>query len=117
MRDRVEYGREDGSDEPIRDVVAQLLALSNNDEACRLLGVEGVLADQLDLRFLEDALDYVSYDIAAAMADTRQDPPLAGTTMLPTLVAELKLCRLLGVRVDEHDLVQRVTGQMRDMGM
>jgi hypothetical protein len=98
----------------VESLVARLLALAADEEVCRLLGVDGVLADQLDINFLEDALDYATYDIATAIFDARDDRGSTATApMLSTLVAEVKLCRLLSVRLDLQDLVQRIIEHLR----
>ena len=39
----------DEVDEPVRRVVASLLRLASSDDACRLLGVDGTLEDEIDV--------------------------------------------------------------------
>ena len=96
-------------------VVSQLVLLSRSDEACRLLGVEGVLADQVDITILDDPLDYLAYDIAAAVRDTEEETAAVQATMLSTLVAEFRLCGFIASHIDQHDLVERVMRQLREL--
>jgi hypothetical protein len=88
--------------------VAHLVSLSRSEEACRLLGVDGILADQVDITLLDNPVDYVAYDIAAAVRDAQEDTAPVQATMLSTLVAELRLCSLLVAHMDSSDLVERV---------
>lgn len=92
----------------VETYVSQLVTLSRSEEACRLLGVEGVLAEQVDISFLDGPLDYLAYDLAAAVRDSQENTAAVQATMLSTLVAELRLCSLLGPHIDTHDLVERV---------
>jgi len=85
-----------------------LVMIARSEEACRLLGVEGVLVDQADITLLEDPLDYVAYGIAAAVHETEKESAAGQATMLSTLVAELRMCNLLAAHVDQHDLIERV---------
>ena len=73
---------------PARDAVTQRRSLP-------LLGVDGVLVDQVDITVLDDPLDYVAYDIAAAVRDALEETAPVQATMLSTLVAELRLCGLI----------------------
>ena len=88
--------------------MSQLVTLSRSEEACRILGVDGVLVDQVDITFLDDPLEYLAYDIGAAIRDARDDTSPVQATMLSTLVAELRLCGVLISHIDHHDLVERV---------
>ena len=99
----------------VERAVAQLVMLSRSEEACRLLGVEGVLVDQVNITILDDTLDYLAYDIAAAIRDTAEDTEPVQATMLSTLVAELRLCGLIVSHIDQHDLVERVMRQGREL--
>jgi hypothetical protein len=95
--------------------MSRLVQLSQNDEACLVLVVEPALTDEVDAPFLEDPLDFVSYDIAVALRGCRRRwrarhrPPL-----LAKLVGEIKLYRALEGRVDEAERSRRVSEQMRD---
>ena len=104
-----------GSRQRVEKIVSQLMLLSRSEEACRLLGVEGVLAGQVDITVLDDALDYLAYDIAAAVRDADEETPPVQATMLSTLVAELRLCGLIASHIDQHDLVERVMRQHREL--
>ena len=76
------------------------MLLSRSEEACRLLGVEGVLVDQVNVTILDEPLE----DTAPVQA-----------TMLSTLVAELRLCGLMLSHIDQFDLVERVMRQLREL--
>ena len=45
------------------------LLLANNEEAVRLLGVEGTLEEELDVTFLNDPLGWVANEIANGIKD------------------------------------------------
>ena len=81
----------------------------------RLLGIDGVLVDQVDITILDDPLDYLAYDIAAAVRDVEEESAPVQATMLSTLVAELRLCGLIIARIDQFDLVERVMRQLREL--
>jgi hypothetical protein len=95
-------------------VVSQLVLLSRSEEACKLLGVEGVLAGHVDITILDDPLAYLAHDIAAAVRDAEDRAPVQ-TTMLSTLVAEFRLCSFISSHIDQHDLVERVMRQLREL--
>ena len=104
------------SRETVEKTVSQLVFISRSEEACRLLGVEGVLVDQVDITLLDDPLDYVAYDIATAVHDAKEEIAPVQATLLSTLVAELRLCNLLAAHVvDQHDLTERVMRHLREM--
>ena len=103
------------SRQAVEKIVSQLSLLVRSEEACRLLGVDGVLVDQVNVTLLDDPLDYVAYDIAAALRDAEEETPPVQATMLSTLVAELRLCNLMTSHVDQHDLVERVMRQRREL--
>lgn len=94
--------------------LAALVALSQNDEACRLLGADGVLEAQLDLTFIDDPLDWVAFDIGMAVKSaagediaTDNDEEETAPT-LATLVAELRLYRIVAGDIDEAALLRKV---------
>src|SRR5262249_12865931 len=100
--------------DPLRQRLQALARLAESDDACKLLGVEGCLEAQLDLSFVDDPADWVAYDIAVAVkvADSEesgdednQSPTLA------TLVAELRLLKLLQGSVDLGALARKVSEQ------
>jgi len=104
-----------GSRQKVEKAVSQLMILSRSEEACRLLGVEGVLVSQVDITVLDDPLDYVAYDIAAAVRDADEEGAPVQATMLSTLVAELRLCGLISSHIVQADLVERVLRHLREM--
>ncbi len=114
-RDQTDIKGASGTRQLVEKTVTQLMLLSRSEEACRLLGVEGVLVDQVNITILDDALDYVAYDIAASVRDVQEDTPPVQATMLSTLVAELRLCGLMIPRIDQFDLVERVMRQLREL--
>jgi hypothetical protein len=99
----------------VEKVVSQLIVLSRSEEACRLLGIDGVLADQADITLLDDPLDYAAYDIAAAVRDAEEEVAPVQASMLSTLVAEVRMCSLLAAHVDQHELTERVLRHLRDL--
>lgn len=84
--------------------VSKLIDLARNDDACRLLGVDGSLEGQLDIGFLDDPLDWIAYDIAQAIKASEDEADQTPGPTLATLVAELRLHRLLKGEVDEIGL-------------
>ena len=100
----------------VEKLVGQLIALARDESACRVLGVDGAVAEQVDISFIEDPIDYVAYDLAAALmaADEDFDTSTEVPPLLATLVAEVKLCQALIGRVDEAELVKRTLGNLRE---
>ncbi len=115
MQDRNDTYGTNGGRQKVESLVGQLVVLSRSEEACRLLGVDGVLVDQVNITVLDDPMDYVAYDIAAAIRDAGDDSAPVQATMLSTLVAELRLCGLIRSHIDQGDLVERVLRQMREL--
>ena len=96
----------------VERAVGQIANLARNEEACKLLGVEGVLEGQLDLAFLNDPLEWLASDIANALAaaessDDDAVPALESLT-LDIVVAEFRLCQLVQGAIDENELIRRV---------
>jgi hypothetical protein len=110
--------REDSPDRRhrVEKLVEQLARMASSIEACEALGVNGVLADQVDVSFIEDPLDYVAYDLAQAVfaLDSDEASPDEVPPLLATLVAEFKLCRAIEGRVDETELVRRTMTNLRE---
>src|SRR5688572_8123166 len=107
----------DNVDEPVRRVVASLLRLAESDDACRLLGVDGTLEDEIDLVFLSEPLEWIASEIAnalrlaeeeAADEDDDGDEPdadAAGAVSLSTIVALVRLYKLAtGRALEEREL-------------
>lgn len=100
----------------VEKLVGQLVELSRDETACRLLGVDGVVAEQVDISFLEEPLDYVAYDLAAALMALDEDSNITTDVppLLATLVAEVKLCQTLLGRLDEDELIRRTLSNLRE---
>jgi hypothetical protein len=97
----------------IGQVVADLLTLADNDEACRLLGVEGALDGQLDVAFLNEPLEWIAFDLATALQEVdSDDPETASNLTLTVLVAELRLYLALRGPIDAVALEHRVREQL-----
>lgn len=97
-------------------LVKQLVELADDETACRVLGVDGAVAEQLDISFLEDPIDYVAYDLATALAAMDEDagspediPPLVAT-----LVAEVKLSLGLLGHINQDELISRTLNHLRE---
>ena len=64
---------EDDGDETEVEVMAEravatIVRLASSDEACKLLGVDGTLEDEVDIDFAVEPIDYVAQEIAQALA-------------------------------------------------
>lgn len=93
-------------------IVGSLVRMANNDEAVRLLGVEGTLEDELDVTFLSDPLDWVANEIASGIRDA--DVEDAGVS-LSTVVAMLRLYRIIrGGQLDEAELRDAVVTYLEE---
>ena len=87
-------------------IVAGLVRLASDDEACRLLGVDATLEDELDLMFVNDPVSWIANEIASGirLADAEDDG-----VALSGVVALLRLCRVLrGGTLDEAELREAV---------
>ena len=97
----------DEVDEPVRRVVASLLRLADSDDACRLLGVDGTLEDEIDLVFLSEPLEWIASEVADALRlaedeaaededndDDEAESAAAGAVSLSTMVALVRLYKL-----------------------
>jgi hypothetical protein len=98
----------------LADQVADLLALAQNDEACRLLGVDGSLESQLDITFLDDPLDWLAFDIAQAIKAVPDDEEKEPGPTLTTLVAEVRLIRLMKGSIDQARIERLVHDYLLD---
>jgi hypothetical protein len=87
-------------------IVSGLLVLADDDEARRLLGVDGTLEDEVDVTFLDDPVAWIASEVATAIQlqdDDSQSVPLS------SVVALLRLHRTLrGGQVDEQELLDAV---------
>ena len=95
-------------DEGPARVIADLITLAENDEACRVLGVDGALDSQVDAAFLADPLDWIAFDIATALREAEADQASDSGITLTILVAELRLYRALRGAIDELALERAV---------
>ena len=92
--------------------ISALLKIAANDEACRLLGLEGVLEPQLDITFLDDALDWIAYDIAQAIKSNQDEDSEEPGPTLSTLVAEVRLYQALNGPIDQAALGRAVAAYL-----
>ena len=115
----------DNVDEPVRRVVGSLLRLANSDDACRLLGVDGTLEDEIDLVFLSEPLEWIASEVANALRlaeeegaeedededdeDEEEEGAAAGAVSLSTIVALVRLYKLAtGRALEEGELSDAV---------
>lgn len=96
----------------------RLIRLARDQTARDTLGVDdGVLAEQVDISFLEDPIDYLAFDLATALMSVDADEPsLEVPPLLATLVGEVRLCQSLLGSVDEDALVRRALDYLREAG-
>ena len=86
-------------------IVAGLVRLAGSDEAGRLLGIEGTLEEEVDVTFLNDPLAWIANEVASAIRlenDETEGVPLS------TLVALVRLCRVVRGTLDERELREAV---------
>ena len=87
-------------------IVAGLVRLASDDEAARLLGIDGTLEDELDLTFVNDPVSWIASEIANGirLADEEEEG-----VALSGVVAQLRLYRVLrGGTLDEAELREAV---------
>jgi hypothetical protein len=82
-------------------LVAGLVRLAGSDEAARLLGADGTLEDEVDVTFLNDPLTWIANEIANGIRLENDESEMVS---LSTLVALLRLYRVLRGGVDESEL-------------
>jgi len=93
-------------------IVSGLMHLVTNDEAARLLGVDGTLEDELDVTFLNDPLAWVANEIASGIREADEDEE---GVSLSTVVAMLRLYRILqGGTLDERELRDAVVEYLHE---
>jgi hypothetical protein len=93
-------------------IVAGLVRLANDEEARRLLGVEGTLEDELDLTFLNDPLAWIANEIANGIR--LQDEEGEGVS-LSSVVALLRLYRSVrGGVLEEREVREAVLEYLRE---
>ena len=87
-------------------MVSQLLVLVRDEEARRILGIDGTLEEEVDLMFLDDPVAWIASEIANAIR--LQDDESQGVS-LSSVVALLRLLRILrGGQLDERELQEAV---------
>ncbi|NBT95401.1 MAG: hypothetical protein EBT47_10475 [Chloroflexi bacterium] len=99
-------------DEQVERSVATIVRLALSDEACRLLGVDGTLEDEVDIDFASDPLAYVANEIATALTAESDDE----RDHLSGLVALVRLYQVTNDGfVDEAGLRDAVLDFMTDV--
>jgi hypothetical protein len=96
--------------------LSRLIDLARNEDAAKLLGVDGILEPQLDITFLDDPLDWIAYDIAQAVKAAEDEEAEESGPTLAALVAELRLYRLIKGEVDEVTLGRLVQRYLEEDG-
>ena len=100
-----------------RKVVQGVVRLAASDEACRILGVDGTLEDEVDLPFVAAPLEWIASEIAGALRqaadeaeeDGEDGEAPAGVVSLSTVVALIRLYRTLeGQSISEPELTAAV---------
>ncbi|MBI3972641.1 MAG: hypothetical protein HY332_15295 [Chloroflexi bacterium] len=94
-------------------LVSGLVRLERDEEACRLLGVDGTLEDEVDVTFLNDPLAWIANEIATGM---RLEVDEAEGVSLSSLVALLKLYRILrSGTLDEEELRDAIVDALQQL--
>ena len=116
--------REAGEDDQARQAVQGILRLAASEEACRILGVDGTLEDEVDVAFVAEPLDWIASEIANALRlaedeendngeDASDDAPTA--VSLSTVVALVRLAGILrGEPLHERELSDAVLEALTD---
>mgnify|MGYP003340905700 CR=1 FL=1 len=98
--------------------VATIVRLASNDEACKLLGIDGTLEDEVDIDFAVEPIDYVAQEIAQALAHAIS--PTDGDDAVPvrSLSALVALVRLYQTTkdgfIDEAGLLEAVIDRLEE---
>jgi hypothetical protein len=92
-------------------IVAGLVRLAGNEEAGKLLGIEGTLEDEVDVTFLNDPLTWIANEIGNAI---RLENDESEGIALSSLVALLRLYRILNGSLDEQALRDAVVEILED---
>jgi hypothetical protein len=101
--------QDDSLEGQARRLVAGLVRLAQDDEACRLLGVDGTLEDEVDVTFLNDPLSWIANEIAEAIDAEAGGSADTDVVSLSSLVALVRLYRILrGGQIDEDELLVAV---------
>jgi hypothetical protein len=106
------WDTEETAAEQARQIVAGLIRLASDEEAGRLLGIDGTLEDELDVAFLTDPLAWIANEIAGAIRAEEDDDEVIS---LSSLVAMLRLYRTLrGGHVDHDELLNAVLDYLQE---
>lgn len=116
---------EDEYREQAQQAVSRILRLAESDEACRILGVDGTLEDEVDAAFVLEPLEWIASEIAGGLrqaeAETEDedegedDEAPAGGAALSTIVALLRLYAIMnGKPADERELMAAVVEYLED---
>ena len=102
----------DESDEVrVGRIVQHLLSLAGDEEARRLLGLDGTLEDNLDMMFVADPLTWIANDIAQAI---RLEDDETDTVSLSSVVAALRLYQIIHGAPDQAELGEAVLDYLDD---
>lgn len=92
-------------------IVQHLLSLAGDEEARRLLGLDGTLEDNLDMMFVADPLTWIANDIAQAI---RLEDDETDTVSLSSVVAALRLYQIIHGAPDPAELGEAVLDYLDD---
>ena len=96
--------------------VATIVRLASNDEACKLLGIDGTLEDEVDIDFAVEPIDYVAQEIAQALAHAISPPDGDDAEPARSLSALVALVRLYQATkdgfIDEAGLLEAVIDRL-----
>jgi hypothetical protein len=95
-------------------IVSQLLVLARDEEARRILGIDGTLEEEVDLMFLDDPVAWIASEIANGIR--LQEDESQGVS-LSSVVALVRLLRVLrGGQLDERELREAVELALSEEG-
>ena len=92
-------------------IVQHLLSLADDEEARRLLGLDGTLEDNLDMMFVADPLTWIANDVAQAI---RLEEDETDTVSLSSVVAALRLYQIIHGAPDQAELGEAVLDYLDD---
>ena len=92
-------------------IVQHLISLAGDEEARRLLGLDGTLEDNLDMMFVADPLAWIANDIAQAI---RLEEDETDTVSLSSVVAALRLYQIIHGTPDQAELGEAVLDYLDD---
>lgn len=74
----------------VTKIVERLLRLAADDQAARLLGIDGTLEDEIDVSFLGEPLNWIASEIANGIGEEGDDDE--DRASLSTIVGLIRLC-------------------------